>query len=82
MTEYNIQLAKDKESRWHFGLDMTVEHFDLVVKIMNMIMSDTNQTNIGNIKNSTTRDWRDGFDDLNSFIKPLKLGDNAQSSPI
>ena len=79
MKQYNMQMTKGKESQWSFRLDMTVNQFDLVGKIMALVMDDANKRDKDNDANSESCDssnsWRKTSDELDEFLKPYLVED-------
>ena len=57
MKQYNMLLTKGDESQWSFRLDMTVNQFDLVGKIMALVMDDANKRDKDNDANSESCDF-------------------------
>ena len=79
MKQYNMQLTKGNESQWSFRLDMTVNQFDLVGKIMALVMDDANKRDKDNDANSESCDsssfWSKTSNELDEFLKPYLVED-------
>lgn len=79
MKQYDMQLTKGNGSQWSFRLDMTVNQFDLVGKIMALVMDDANKRGKDNDANSESCDsstsWRLTSNELDEFLKPYLVED-------
>ncbi len=79
MKQYNMQLTKGNGSQWSFRLDMTVNQFDLVGKIMALVMDDANKRGKADYINSefcdTSSSWRKTINELDEFLKPYLVED-------
>ena len=74
MKQYNMLLTKGDESQWSFRLDMTVNQFDLVGKIMALVMDDVNKRGKEDDANSESCDFSSSLrktnNELDEFLKP------------
>ena len=79
MKQYNMQLTKGNESQWSFRLDMIVNQFDLVGKIMALVMDDANKREKADDINSgfcdSSSSWMKTINELDEFLKPYLVED-------
>ena len=81
MKQYDMQLTKGNGSQWSFRLDMTVNQFDLVGKIMALVMDDANKREKADDINSgfcdSSSSWRKTINELDEFLKPSLVEDKT-----